>query len=353
VSLKLQRSLDVHIEAVKIFIVRIEICCKKQLQVMEKHSAMDIPRNTDASRPTQKHKKTRNNKQTKEVVRKLKCEKKKQKKRLRLQETLESPEPAPTQTSTSTQDNTPVRGLKRKRQEDKQEEEIIEPKKRRVCLKAHQSSKTFSDHQTRSVKRKAKPEPKKKNKKVKHCKPTESPETDISQDNTPVRGLKRKRLEDEEEEEILEPKKRKTGLKAHQSSKTIFDDQTRSVERKPKPEPKKKNKKVKHCKPTESPETDISQKNTPVRGLKRKRLEDEEEEATEESKIMKLSFKSFHELRDLYNKMGTNKTSGPEKTVLNSSENENESNQEIPENTNKMTERDNVIDQKAEFEEKR
>ncbi|XP_024140385.1 serine/threonine-protein kinase pim-1 isoform X1 [Oryzias melastigma] len=218
--------------------------------------------------------------------------------------------------------------------------------------------KPFDNKQTKKVERKPKSETKKQKKKVKFLKPRESPEPEptrpstSTQDNPPVRGLKRKRQEDQQEEEIIEPKKRRPCLKAssssaaQQSSKTFSDDQTKEVKRKPKPEPKKKKKKVKHCEQTES---DIGQDNTRVRGLKRKRQEDEDEDTRDQPKIMKPSLKSYQELRDLYNKMKGNKTSGQEKTLLKSSANEKESNQEIP---IKKTERDDVIDQKAEFEAK-
>lgn len=61
----------------------------------------------------------------------------------------------PSQLFTSTQDNTPVRGLKRKRQEDKEEEKKMESKKKRSCLKgkyADTDSMVSSIHTTRGRK---------------------------------------------------------------------------------------------------------------------------------------------------------------------------------------------------------
>uniref|UniRef100_A0A3P9HIS0 non-specific serine/threonine protein kinase n=1 Tax=Oryzias latipes TaxID=8090 RepID=A0A3P9HIS0_ORYLA len=157
---------------------------------MDKDSAMDNPKHT--------------------------VERKKRKKKGTFPVPSEAPESEPSQQSTSTQDNTPVRKLKRKKQEDKEEEEIIEPKKVKTPLK--------DDGPTKNAERKSFPRKKKQKKKHLNHKPIESSASEPSQpststqENTQVTTLKRKRQEDKEEEEVIKPKKRKTTLKDSSSS---------------------------------------------------------------------------------------------------------------------------------------
>uniref|UniRef100_A0A3B3HSM5 non-specific serine/threonine protein kinase n=1 Tax=Oryzias latipes TaxID=8090 RepID=A0A3B3HSM5_ORYLA len=125
-------------------------------------------------------------------------------------------------------------------------------------------------------------ERKKRKKKGTFPVPIETPESEPSQqststqDNTPVRKLKRKKQEDKEEEEIIEPKKVKTPLKD--------DGQTKNAERKSFPRKKKQKKKHLNHKPIESSAPEPSQPSastqdkTQVTTLKRKRQEDKEEE---------------------------------------------------------------------------
>ncbi|XP_023805580.1 serine/threonine-protein kinase pim-1-like isoform X1 [Oryzias latipes] len=159
---------------------------------MDKDSAMDNPKHT--------------------VERKTSPDNKKRKKKGTFPVPSETPDSETSQPSTSTQDNTPGRKLKRKKQEDKEEEEIIEPKKVKTPLR--------DDGQTKNAERKSFPTKKKQKKKHLNHEPIESSASEPSQpststqDNTQVTTLKRKR----QEEEITELKKRKTTLKGSSSS---------------------------------------------------------------------------------------------------------------------------------------
>ncbi|XP_020562070.1 serine/threonine-protein kinase pim-1 isoform X2 [Oryzias latipes] len=150
----------------------------------------------------------------------------KRKKKVTFPGPIETPEPEPTKPSTSTQDNTPVRKLKRKKQEDKEKGEIIKPKKMKTSLKesstnmARHDETSSEDGKTKNVERQ--PFPRKKKQKTKHIN-QEPSESEPSQPSTsiPVKTLKRKRQEDKKEEKTTESKKMKTPPKDSSDAKQI------------------------------------------------------------------------------------------------------------------------------------
>uniref|UniRef100_A0A3P9I0T1 non-specific serine/threonine protein kinase n=1 Tax=Oryzias latipes TaxID=8090 RepID=A0A3P9I0T1_ORYLA len=133
------------------------------------------------------------------------------------------------------------------------------------------------DNPKYTAERKTSPENTKKKKKVTLPVPIETPEpsqpSTSTQDNPPVRKLKRQKEEDKEEEEIIEPKKVKTPLRD--------DGQTKNVERNSFPRKKTQKKKHVYHEPIESSASEPSQPststqdNTQVRTLKRKKQEEE------------------------------------------------------------------------------